>query len=287
MRKESSFTHTLPLMLFALLITTGYTCSQALAGSTASGGSSPAAVSTRPSPGHVVSPAGPQNAPLIDPMVRQVLNGACHELASAKTMTYHAEITFDSVLPSGVKIQYAAAMDAAIKRPDHLAISYKSDLGAKAIWYDGKTLTIYDPSHRVYASTPAADSIEAMFKQVAEEKNLSIPLEGFDFNDECGRAYRDIQRAKYISVNDADGVDCDHLGFIQQDADWQLWVDHTGKPLPRKIVITYKKLPSQPQWSATFSNWRFNQNLPASLFQAKIPKGVIRASFMGVKEKQQ
>ena len=47
------------------------------------------------------------------------------------------------MLPSGVKLQYAAAMDTVIKRPHHLAINYKSDLGAKMIWYDGTTLTIY------------------------------------------------------------------------------------------------------------------------------------------------
>ena len=60
-----------------------------------------------------------------------------------RTITFHAEINFDSVLPSGVKLQYAAAMDTVIKRPHHLAINYKSDLGAKMIWYDGTTLTIY------------------------------------------------------------------------------------------------------------------------------------------------
>jgi hypothetical protein len=241
----------------------------------------------QPSSGkNVDPPAGaPNAAPMIDVNVRQVLDNTCRELSSAKSMTYHAEITFDSVLPSGVKLQYAATMDTAIKRPDHLAISYKSDLGAKAIWYDGKTLTIYDPAHRAYASTPAPDSIDAMFEQVADEKNLSIPLEGLDFNDECGRAYRDIQRGKYIGLNDVDGVDCDHLGFIQREADSQLWVDHSGKPLPRKIVITYKNLPAQPQWWAVFSGWRLNQNLPASLFQPRIPKGVIKTSFIVEQEK--
>ena len=108
--------------------------------------------------------------PVIDAQVRKVLDNVCHELSSARTATYHAEITFDSVLPSGVKLQYAAAMDTAIKRPDRLAISYKSDLGAKAIWYDGKTLTVYDPAHRAYASVAAPDSIDAMFRQVADEK---------------------------------------------------------------------------------------------------------------------
>ena len=253
-RNRSLSISRLPLMLFVLLIVIGHTPRQARGDSTASGGPasgpSPAARRSASSPANTGSPAGSRAAPAIDSQVRTVLNKVCHELASARTVTYHAEITFDSVLASDVKIQYAAATDTAIQRPDRLAISYKSDLGAKAICYDGKTLTIYDPAHRAYATTPAPDSIDAMFRQVADEKNLSIPLEGLDFNDECGRAYRDIQRAKYIGVNDVDGVDCDHLGFIQQEADWQLWVDHSGRPLPWKIVITYKKLPSQPQWSA-------------------------------------
>ena len=80
-------------------------------------------------------------APIIDPRAREVLDSACSELSRARTITYHAEINFDSVLPSHVKLQYAAALDAAIKRPNRLAISYKSDLGAKTIWYNGKTLT--------------------------------------------------------------------------------------------------------------------------------------------------
>jgi hypothetical protein len=224
-------------------------------------------------------------APVIDPQVRHVLNRACRELSSARTVTYHAEINFDSVLPSGVKLQYAGEMDAAIKRPNRLSISYKSDLGAKASWYDGETVTILDPTHKVYASIPAPDSIDAMFTQVTDERKLSIPLEGFDLNNPCRRAYRDIQRGKYVGVNDVSGVDCDHLAFIQQDADWQLWIDHRKKPLPRKIVITYKNRPAQPQWTAVFSKWHFNRKLPASLFQPKIPKGVIETSFIGEQEK--
>jgi hypothetical protein len=288
MRTGLLSTHRFLIILFAALVWTASTLSKAYADSSATGASasSPGPAHAQASPGNPAASAGSGAVPSIDPQVRQVLDKVCHELSSARTLTYHAEITFDSVLPSGVKIQYAAAMDTAIQRPDHLAISYKSDLGAKALWYNGKTLTIYDPAHRVYGSMSTADSIDAMFEQVAHEKNLSIPLEGLDFNDECTRAYRDVLRAKYIGLNDADGVDCDHLGFIQQGADWQLWVNHSGPPRPRKIVITYKKLPSQPQWSAMFSNWQFNHKLPASLFQPRIPKSAIKATFVGEQEKK-
>ena len=230
------------------------------------------------------SPGSANEAPVIDPRVREVLNRACRILSSARTVTYHAEVNFDSVLPSYVKLQYAAEMDTAIKRPNELAIIYKSDLGAKAIWYDGNTLTIYDPAHRAYASTAAPESIDAMIKQVAEERNLSIPLENLDLNNPCERVYRDIQRGKYVGVNDVGGIDCDHLAFIQQDVDWQLWIEHGKRPVPRKIVITYKNLPSQPQWAAVLSEWRFNRKLPASLFQPKIPKGAIKTSFIKTQE---
>jgi hypothetical protein len=259
-------------------LTDGYGQSQAKSAAQVSGGQASA-----PKEAAVSS----SDAPIIDPQVRQVLTRACDELASARTMTYHAEINFDSVLASGVKVQYAAELDAALKRPNRLAISYKGDLGAKAIWYNGTTLTIYDPAHRVYASTAAPDSIDAMLTQVADEKNLSIPLEGFDFSNPCRRAYGNIQRGKYIGINDVGGVACDHLAFIQPNADWQLWIDNGKTPLPRKIVIIHKNTPSEPQWAAVFSKWRFNRKLPASLFQPKLPKDVTRASFIGAQENQQ
>ncbi len=241
-------------------------------------GAEPAAV---PSP----LPKTTQTPPAIEPQVEQVLNRACTELSAAKEFSYHAEITFDSVLPSLVKLQYSAAMDAAVVRPNRLAINYQSDLGAKRIWYNGKTLTILDPPHMAYASVAVPDSIDAMLAQVANEKNLSIPLKGFDVSNPCAVVYKDVLRSKYVGLNDAAGVDCDHLAFIQEDVDWQLWVDHKGKPLPRKIVITYKKLPTQPQWEAVFSDWRFDRQLPASFFQPRIPKGAIKTEFIESKEK--
>jgi hypothetical protein len=278
-------------LALVLLVAMGYAYARTNAGTVNSSQqpvTNAAGTSSGTRSGTVAATAGSgSTAPLIDPQVSQVLDRACRELSSASTLTYHAEINFDSVLSSGVKLQYAGELDTAIKRPNRLAISYKSDLGAKAIWYDGTTLTIYDPVHRVYARTPAPDSIDAMLTQVADEKKLSIPLEGFNFSNPCRRAYGDIQRGKYVGINDVGGVACDHLAFIQPNADWQLWIDHGKRALPRKIVIIHKNIPSQPQWAAVFSKWQFNRTLPASLFQPGIPKGATRASFIGAKENQQ
>lgn len=232
-------------------------------------------------------PTATAPAPAIEPHVAKVLDRSCRLLSSAKTVTYHAEINFDSVLPSLVKLQYAAAMDVALERPNRLAIKFDSDLGAKRLWYDGGTLTIYDLPHNAYGTIAAPDTVDAMLTQVAEQKNLTIPLAGFDYSNPCKRVRGEVLHSKYIGLNDAAGVECDHLAFIQPEADWQLWVEHGKQALPRKIVITYKRLPAQPQWEAIFSNWRFNQPLAPSMFEPKIHAGAIKADFVGLKKDTQ
>jgi hypothetical protein len=71
---------------------------------------------------------------------------------------------FDQVLRSGVKLQFAGALDYAVHRPNELAVDYQSDLGGKRLWYDGKSVTLLDVPHKMYASVAAPDSIDAMME---------------------------------------------------------------------------------------------------------------------------
>ena len=42
------------------------------------------------------------------------------------------------------------------------------------------------------------------------------------------------------------GIQCHHLVFIQDDIDWQIWIENSQTPLPRKMVITSKWLAGGP-----------------------------------------
>jgi hypothetical protein len=221
----------------------------------------------------------------ISPRALQILNGACELLSSARAFSYHAEIDFDSVLPSDVKLQFAAAMDFALQRPDHLAISYASDLGAKRVWYDGKTLTILDPAQMTYATVPVPASIDGMLEQVAREKNISVPLEDLDFSQPCDRIRPKLIQGGYIGIGDVNGVECDHLAFRQKDSQWQIWIERGKRPLPRKLVITYIALPMAPQYSAILSQWNLDPRFPARFFNPRIPNKALRIKFLGMKEK--
>jgi hypothetical protein len=66
------------------------------------------------------APAAPAVAiPKVDPRADKLLTRMCEVIGSAHAFTFHAEVLFDQVLPSAVKVQYAGEIkfcSAATKR---------------------------------------------------------------------------------------------------------------------------------------------------------------------------
>jgi hypothetical protein len=226
------------------------------------------------------SPAAPEVAPLAD----GILTKACGLLAASDTFSFHADILFDQLLPSQVKVQFAAAMDYTVQRPNELAVVYDSDIGAKRIWYHGKTLTIYDPPHGVYAIATVPDSIEDMFEYVAQNYHLTMPLADLAYSDPCAMVRKRVIYGGYIGINNVNGDACDHVAFSSKNVDLQLWVDHTGKPIMRKIVINYRSQPGSPEFIAFLSNWKFGSKISGSRFKPELPASAKRIEFLQVKE---
>ena len=169
-------------------------------------------------------------------------------------------------------------------RPDELAVDYESDLGAKRLWYNGKTLTIFDAPTMTYASTPVPPSIDGMLDSVAEMHNLTIPLADLALSNPCEHLNKQILFGSFVGIGDVAGVACDHLAFAQTNVDWQIWIQRSGKPLPRKIVINYRTTPGLPQYVAVISDWKFPATIAAARFAIQIPKKAVRIKIVDVKE---
>src|SRR6185437_7172491 len=94
---------------------------------------------------HCAAAQSPANAPQEAPaQVDRLLKDMSAYIGSANEFTFHADIAFDHVLPSGQKLQYMASEDVALQRPGHLYVEWTGDLGDRQFWYDGKSMTLYD-----------------------------------------------------------------------------------------------------------------------------------------------
>jgi hypothetical protein len=61
-------------------------------------------------------------------------------------------------------------------------------------------------------------------------------------------------------------VACEHLAVRLDEADFEAWVATGDRPLPQRIVVTYKLAPGQPQFAANLSEWNLAPDLPDALF---------------------
>jgi len=232
----------------------------------------PATPTAPPPPANTCAPAVSEQA---DRLLKQM--GAY--IGSANEFTFHADITFDHVLPSGQKLQYEAAEDVALQRPGGLYVEWTGDLGDRQFWYDGKSVTLYDPSTPFYATEAAPPDIDTMLEKTITELGFTPPLSDFLYRDPYHAARGNIQFGLYLGTTDVNGGRCNSLAFVEKDIDWQIWIDTGPQLTPCKLVITYKTQPSQPQFSVVFSDWNFDPRIAEPVFTPYLPAGTEKVPF--------
>lgn len=221
-------------------------------------------------------PAPAQQAPVVDDLVRSMTD----TLAGATSIAFHVEKMFDDVLVTGEKIQYAGALDVAMRRPDRFHVSYGDDLSAKEAWYDGTQLLLLDLRAGVYGKLPAEGTIDATLDAVAEKYDLRMPLAGLMSSDAYEVFTERAVEKRYVGLHDVDGVAAHHIFFSGETVDWQLWIDAGDVPLPLKLVVTYAEEPREPQSIFLFTEWDLAADLPDDTFTPQIPEGAALAAFL-------
>jgi hypothetical protein len=91
-----------------------------------------------------------------------------------------------------------------------------------------------------------------------------------------------IQYGFDLGQTDVNGRNCRALAFVEEDIDWQIWIENGPQPTPCKLVITYKNQPSQPQFTAVFSDWDFTPRIDQAVFTPELPTGTEKIPFAPV-----
>jgi len=220
--------------------------------------------------------------PVVAQQADQLLKEVGAYLASAKQFTFHADIAFDHVLPSGQKLQFSAGEDVALLRPGGLYVEWSGDLGNRQFWYDGTSVTLYDPDSPFYASEAAPADIDGMLDKVLSQLDFSPPLSDFLYANPYDRVRSNIQFGFDLGSTEVDGRSCRTLAFVEKDIDWQIWIQAGPQLVPCKLVITYKTHPSQPQFSAVFTDWDFDPRIDTAAFTPDLPPGAQKIPFATV-----
>ena len=221
-------------------------------------------------------------APTVAEPADRLLKDLGAYIGSAQEFTFHADVTFDHVLPSGQKLQFGAAEEVMLQRPGRLYVEWNGDLGARQFWYDGKSVTLFDPAMPFYASEAAPPEIDGMLEQLLPKLDFVPPLADFLYHDPYKTVRANIQYGFDLGQNDVNGRSCRTLAFVEKEIDWQIWIENGPQLTPCKLVITYKNQPAQPQFSAVFSDWHFAPRIAEPVFIPELPPGTQKIPFATV-----
>lgn len=223
----------------------------------------------------VISPAWgtepPKEATGIEPQAAQVLKQMTDYLAGLRQFSVQAEITEDVLLDSGQKIQDGQSVTLSVRRPDRLKVDSMGDRGDRQFFYDGKTMTLMDLDNNVYSVIDVPPEIDAALHHAIRVYHLRAPLADLIYSKAYNYLTEGAFAGFYLGLSKVQGISCHHLAFRQADIDWQIWIEDSPTPLPRKFLITDKEEVQGLQFTALFSNWNISTQLEDSLFTFVVP----------------
>lgn len=218
----------------------------------------------------------------VDPQAEKLLKASSAFLASQKRFIVETRNTIEVVLQSGQKLQFGSSATASVERPNKLRAERKGDLVDQRFIYDGKSLTLYNPGQKYYATVAAPGTLEAMMDFARTTLDVIAPGSDLLYANAYEILMDGVTAGFVVGKAVVEGVRCDHLAFRAAGVDWQIWIQEGKQPLPRKWLITSTDIAGSPQFEVTMTKWNLAPQFGEGTFAFAPGKDARRVEFMPV-----
>jgi len=202
-------------------------------------------------------------------------------LAKAKSFSVVLRNSYDVYEDTGQKIEFNQERKITMVRPNHLRVEVEDSSGDKSlVIYDGKEISVSSPAKNVYAQTSKPGTVDDAVVYFVRDLGMRLPLAALLLTTAPGEMERRTQKLDYVEKTSIFVTPAHHLAGRTDTVDYQIWIADGDRPLPLRVVLTYREEKGQPQFRAQFSDWNLAPQAPASMFEFTPPKGANRISFL-------
>jgi len=177
-------------------------------------------------------------------------------------------------------------MTVRLQRPNRIAMIVDDGVMGMTVVSDGKQLTQYLPMNKRYIVSEAPAGLEGVTDVDADlpitmvgTTAVVIPTSGADFYRNLMDA---VMKSDVVGQEKVGDVLCNHCRFIQDDFDWDIWIEAGKQPLVHKVSLDLSKQMEDegPQlkgakinFSVTFSDWNTSPKFTPADFTFSPPAG--------------
>jgi hypothetical protein len=213
---------------------------------------------------------------------RTIMMNMAQFLANAPRFQVSLRSGYDVVQPSGQKIAFHEDRVITVSRPDRLRIEGTRSDGAKALTvFSGKEIVLLDYASKVYARAPQPGALDQTIVYFVRDLGMRLPLAAMLLSRLPAELQERVRSVDYVELTAVDGIPAHHIAARTDTVDAQFWVTDGAQPLPRRVVLTYKNEPGQPQFSADFSKWNLVPAIDDALFAVQAPQELQKVAFAG------
>lgn len=224
----------------------------------------------------ILPEAGPEPTAAKDILLRMA-----NFLAKAQKFTININDSYDAVQATGQKLEFSASRKVIVSRPNGLKVEHEESHGDKQIViYDGQNISVFSPNENLYAQTTKPGGIDEAIKYFLKDLNMRLPLAMLLVSQLPAELERRTESLDYVEKTTMNGQPAHHLAGRTSTVDYQVWIAEGSKPLPLRVVLTYKNADGQPQFRAQLSDWNFGPKLGDADFTFTPPEGAKKIAFM-------
>ena len=215
------------------------------------------------------------------PEAKAILMRMAEHIAGLQRFSFDVRASYDTLQPSKQKIEFNEKRRYVIARPDRFRVDVEeSDGTQQTLVFDGKDITVLTPSRNVYAQVAKPGTVDDALVFFVRDLRMRVPLALLLVTTAPQELARRTQSVELIEKTQLLGTPSFHIAGRTATVDYQIWISDRDKPLPQRLVLTYRQSPGQPQFRAQFLDWNTNPPLTDTAFVVSPPAGAQKIPFL-------
>lgn len=204
-------------------------------------------------------------------------------ISAARQFQVSMRLGYDVVQESGQKLEFSERRRITVVRPNRLRVDIEKSDGEKGmVLFDGKKITAYSETQQVYAEAEISGNIRDALVFFLRDLQMRMPLAIMLTENFTTEMESRVEELAFVEVSAITDTPSAHLAGRTRQIDFQMWIPHTGNPLLRRVVITYRRERGHPNFWADFVDWNLTPSITDQTFVFTPPAGTEQIPFLGL-----
>jgi hypothetical protein len=202
------------------------------------------------------------------PSAEEILATMTDFMGSADRFTFDADVMYEVVQENGQTLHFSQTHRLACHKPGRLYwMTVRDDGGVDQAWFDGGTFAMLKQPDNIYGRIDAPQTVPELVDVLIFDYDQDVPFSDILSGDLKEMVLTTPEPPWLVGEAWVEDAWTYHIALMNEDVDYEFWIQKEGDPVPLKLTIKYKNEEFAPGYFARFKNWDMSPSLGDDTFR--------------------